>query len=178
MSCFQDPACRLNVGCMSYFRFFGWVGGLGGLVRFCVCGNHRLKTKKKVVMKIIKHCQESFPLTVTGQLLGMDVENSLEISNCYPFPQVTTSSLVPREVEQHEEIDQSQYQMNMMRCVREVNIDHQVVGWYQSSGSQVRPIHHCCRFPSKTSPRQPSFVISPPRYLKPPRMGCTSGQNR
>lgn len=26
-----------------------------------------------------------------------------------------------------------EYQVNMMKCLREVNIDHNVVGWYQST---------------------------------------------
>jgi translation initiation factor 3 subunit H len=27
----------------------------------------------------------------------------------------------------------SQYQLDMMRCLREVNVDNNTVGWYQSS---------------------------------------------
>jgi len=91
-----------------------------------------------VVMKVVKHCQDNYPLTVTGALLGMDVENTLQITNCYPLPQRPSSALSTGEQDRNaDNIDQSQYQMNMMRCVREVNIDHQVVGWYQSSGSQM-----------------------------------------
>mmetsp|Transcript_7125 Transcript_7125/g.31493 ORF Transcript_7125/g.31493 Transcript_7125/m.31493 type:complete len:119 (-) Transcript_7125:1874-2230(-) len=94
-------------------------------------------------MKIIKHCHENLPLTVTGQLLGMDVGENLEITNSYSFPQIQSSTLGPNDVDRGEtDLDHSQYQMNMMICVRNVNIDHQVVGWYQSSGSQVR----CCGF--------------------------------
>lgn len=37
-------------------------------------------------MKIIKHCSESLPNLVTGQLLGLDVRGSLEVTNCFPFP--------------------------------------------------------------------------------------------
>jgi len=91
-----------------------------------------------VVMKIIKHCHENLPLTVTGQLLGMDVGESLEITNSYSFPQIQSSTLGPNDADRGEaDLDHSQYQMNMMICVRNVNIDHQVVGWYQSSGSQM-----------------------------------------
>lgn len=39
-----------------------------------------------VVLKIIKHCQESQPSLVTGQLLGLDIGSSLEVTDCYPFP--------------------------------------------------------------------------------------------
>ncbi|KAI8887804.1 hypothetical protein K501DRAFT_268419 [Backusella circina FSU 941] len=39
-----------------------------------------------VVLKIIKHCRESYPSDVTGQLLGLDDKGSLEVTNCFPFP--------------------------------------------------------------------------------------------
>lgn len=91
-------------------------------------------------MKIIKHCHENFPVPVMGQLLGMDVDESLEITNCYPFMTQpgTGNGGVPEGVDIGAfEEDQQQYQREMMWCVREVNIDHQVVGWYQSTGSQM-----------------------------------------
>lgn len=40
----------------------------------------------KVVLKIIKHCRESYPSDVTGQLLGLDDKGILEVTNCFPFP--------------------------------------------------------------------------------------------
>lgn len=39
-----------------------------------------------VIMKIVKHCQECSPALVTGQLLGLDVGNTLEVTDCFPFP--------------------------------------------------------------------------------------------
>uniref|UniRef100_A0A7S0ZE47 MPN domain-containing protein n=1 Tax=Timspurckia oligopyrenoides TaxID=708627 RepID=A0A7S0ZE47_9RHOD len=99
-----------------------------------------------VVMKIIKHAQENYPSNVAGQLLGMDVESThLEITNSYPFPPLSSSSSEQNDAFGNEEfaldhyvqIDHLQYQLDMMHCVREVNIDHQVVGWYQSTGSKV-----------------------------------------
>lgn len=91
-------------------------------------------------MKVIKHCQENFPLTVMGQLLGMDVDDNLEITNCYPFMTQpgAANGAVPEGMDLAQfERDQQTYQRDMMWCVREVNIDHQVVGWYQSTGSQM-----------------------------------------
>ena len=38
------------------------------------------------VLKIIKHCKESMPAVVTGQLLGLDIGQTLEITDCFPFP--------------------------------------------------------------------------------------------
>lgn len=91
-------------------------------------------------MKVIKHCQENFPMTVMGQLLGMDRNETLEITNCYPFISQPTSAATagPDGVDTVAfEREQHQYQREMMWCVREARIDHQVVGWYQSSGSQM-----------------------------------------
>jgi translation initiation factor 3 subunit H len=80
-----------------------------------------------VVMKIIKHCKESLPMLVTGQLLGLDVNNVLEVTNCYPLP-----ARGEDETEDNDD-DGSDYQMDMMRCLREVNVDNNTVGWYQST---------------------------------------------
>ncbi|XP_003479884.1 eukaryotic translation initiation factor 3 subunit H isoform X1 [Cavia porcellus] len=79
-----------------------------------------------VVLKIIKHYQEEGQGTevVQGVLLGLVVEDRLEITNCFPFPQHT---------EDDAEFDEVQYQMEMMRSLRHVNIDHLHVGWYQST---------------------------------------------
>jgi translation initiation factor 3 subunit H len=60
----------------------------------------------------------------------MDNDQVLEITSCYAFPQDDDDN-------SERESSQSKYQMDMMRCVREVNIDHQVVGWYQSTANQL-----------------------------------------
>ena len=39
-----------------------------------------------VVLKIIKHCKECMPALVTGQLLGLDVGQTLEVTDSFPFP--------------------------------------------------------------------------------------------
>merc|ERR1712087_1077605 len=39
-----------------------------------------------VVAKIIKHCKECLPNFVTGQLLGLDIGATLEITYSFPFP--------------------------------------------------------------------------------------------
>ena len=36
--------------------------------------------------QIVKHCTECQPSLVTGQLLGLDVGNTLEITSSFPFP--------------------------------------------------------------------------------------------
>ena len=47
-----------------------------------------------VVLKIIKHCRESMPALVTGQLLGLDVGQTLEVTDSFPFPVAVQSPAV------------------------------------------------------------------------------------
>ncbi|PKU49586.1 eukaryotic translation initiation factor 3 subunit h [Limosa lapponica baueri] len=49
------------------------------------------KIPEKVVLKIIKHYQEEGQgnEVVQGVLLGLVVDDRLEITNCFPFPQHT-----------------------------------------------------------------------------------------
>ncbi|KPI98568.1 Eukaryotic translation initiation factor 3 subunit H [Papilio xuthus] len=61
------------------------------------------------VMKIVKHCHEescSNMEVAQGALLGLVVENRLEITNCFPFPK-------------HDDtMDEEEYQLDMMRRLR------------------------------------------------------------
>eukprot|EP01100_Stratorugosa_tubuloviscum_P001070 TRINITY_DN1240_c4_g1_i1.p1 TRINITY_DN1240_c4_g1~~TRINITY_DN1240_c4_g1_i1.p1 ORF type:complete len:343 (-),score=162.44 TRINITY_DN1240_c4_g1_i1:118-1146(-) len=79
-----------------------------------------------VVSKIVKHAKENFPQTVTGQLLGIDTQDKLEITNCFPFP--------PRESDEDNDNSTAlaEYQMEMMRSLRAVNYETLAVGWYQT----------------------------------------------
>ena len=42
----------------------------------------------QVVLKVAKHCKESATATntVTGQLLGLDVGQTLEVTDAFPYP--------------------------------------------------------------------------------------------
>ena len=40
----------------------------------------------QVVLKVMQHCDNALPQLVTGQLLGLDVGHTLEITDCFPFP--------------------------------------------------------------------------------------------
>jgi len=79
-----------------------------------------------VALKIIKHCQEEGTggsELVQGVLLGLVEGNRLEVTNCFPFPRHTEDA----------EFDEVDYQMDMMKKLRHVNVDHLHVGWYQST---------------------------------------------
>jgi len=81
------------------------------------------------VLKIIKHCRDAGTNSLgSGQLLGMDItieeSTTLEVTNCFCMP--------PPEEDTDAGAD-SDYTTNMLRCLRDVNVDNNTVGWYQST---------------------------------------------
>jgi translation initiation factor 3 subunit H len=91
-------------------------------------------------MKIVKHCSSTFPTTATGFLVGMDNNGVLEITNAFPFPTIDVSG-----AEGHQNDASSLaaaapraksnivYQNDMIRQLKEVNVDANNVGWYSSA---------------------------------------------
>ncbi|KAF2813530.1 eukaryotic translation initiation factor 3 subunit H [Mytilinidion resinicola] len=93
-----------------------------------------------VVMKIIKASAGAFPTTATGSLVGMDVNGTLQITNSFPFPTVDVpatdghqdsasnlAAAAPRAKAN------TAYQNEMIKFLREVNVDANNVGWYTST---------------------------------------------
>ena len=78
--------------------------------------SERIELDGLVLLKIVKHCTEALPKIVYGSILGLEVEDKLEVTNCYPVPADAGE----------------QYQIDMMHKYREVNVDNNCVGWYQS----------------------------------------------
>lgn len=94
------------------------------------------------VLRIIKHCRESLPTLVAGSLLGLDVGDRLEVTNCFAHPAHGVSEDewgdVSGEVDGSsgagsEQPEGIEYQIEMMRMLREVNVDNNCVGWYRST---------------------------------------------
>lgn len=87
------------------------------------------------VMKIMKHCNENLPTMVAGSILGIDVDGILEVTYSYPFPapKVHTDNAAADEGEAVDEMDSTEYQIEMMKMLRDVNMDNNCVGWYQSA---------------------------------------------
>ncbi|RWS17684.1 JAB1 ubiquitin protease-like protein [Dinothrombium tinctorium] len=85
----------------------------------------------QVVLKIVKHCHEEGGVfaEVQGVLLGLVMDGRLEVTNCFPFPRHT----------EEDDMDDMDYQCVMIRHLRNVNVDHLHVGWYQSNpfGSSI-----------------------------------------
>mmetsp|Transcript_34817 Transcript_34817/g.55920 ORF Transcript_34817/g.55920 Transcript_34817/m.55920 type:complete len:312 (-) Transcript_34817:150-1085(-) len=81
-----------------------------------------------VILQIMKHCRQHVPHPVTGQLLGLDVDDTLQVTHCFGYVQKNSE-----EAGQHTADDGEQYQMEMLRRLREVNVDSNTVGWYQTT---------------------------------------------
>ena len=75
------------------------------------------------LMKIVKHCNDNLPTMVSGSLLGLDVDGVLEVTFSLPLP--NTKSDNPEMGDQEEQIE-------VMRMLRDTNVDNNCVGWYQS----------------------------------------------
>ncbi|KAJ8608590.1 hypothetical protein MRB53_039557 [Persea americana] len=97
-----------------------------------------------VVMRIIKHATSSYPSQVNGALVGLDNNTKLEVTNSFPFPTATPDALSSQD--QYYQPDPASlaaaapraksnvnYQNEMIKYLREVNVDAQSVGWYTST---------------------------------------------
>jgi translation initiation factor 3 subunit H len=81
------------------------------------------------VLKIVKHCNDNLPTMVAGSLLGLDVDGVLEVTYTYPFP-------TPKDRDEggdEDDLEGREYQIDMMNMLRDVNVDNNCVGWYQST---------------------------------------------
>ena len=91
-------------------------------------------------MKLNKHCSQTFPTVATGSIVGMDVNGIVEVTNSFPFPTPDAAS-----AEAHQESIQNlaaaaprtkanaAYQNEMIKYLREVNVDANNVGFYTST---------------------------------------------
>ena len=94
-------------------------------------------------MKIVKACAASFPTTATGSIVGMDVNSTLEITNSFPFPStdIATSDSHPNDHMAASNLAAAAprskanvaYSNEMIKNLREVNVDANNVGWYTSA---------------------------------------------
>jgi translation initiation factor 3 subunit H len=84
----------------------------------------RSDARDQVVLKIIKHAEEdsSSNADVEGVLLGMVTDNQLEVTNCFALPK-----------NDDEGNEDAEYHGKMVRHMRNANVDHLYVGWYQSN---------------------------------------------
>lgn len=75
-----------------------------------------------VVLRIVKHAHDNHPDPVTGPLLGLDDSGTVYVTDCFGYPQALD-----------DEMSGDAFQMEALRCLREVNSDCNITGWYQST---------------------------------------------
>jgi translation initiation factor 3 subunit H len=83
-------------------------------------------------MRIVKHCNENAPTMVAGSLLGIDLDGVLEVTYSFSFPIPKTDG-EGSSGDAVEDLEGGEYQIEMMKMLRDVNIDNNCVGWYQST---------------------------------------------
>lgn len=72
-----------------------------------------------VLLRILRHCKDSSSV-VSGRLLGLDVENRVEVSYAVPHLIVSNSG------------DKEKLTDEMERCLENVGVQYCSVGWYRS----------------------------------------------
>ncbi|KAK2196567.1 bifunctional JAB1-MPN-MOV34 metalloenzyme domain/Eukaryotic translation initiation factor 3 subunit H/MPN domain/eIF3h [Babesia duncani] len=96
-----------------------------------------------VLIKAIKHCKDNYPVPVNGQLLGLDVGDKLEVTNCFPYPQKrdiysalsrekSTANLSDKELEEKADEEFVKYQEKMTDLLHDIRVDCFAIGWYQT----------------------------------------------
>jgi len=79
-----------------------------------------------VVSKIVKHGQESNG-SVTGLLVGIDLNGTLEVSNCFALPGGAIA-----DGDEERQSRGARYQAAMLRALNDIQRDDQAVGFYQT----------------------------------------------
>ncbi|EDO08227.1 translation initiation factor 3 family protein [Babesia bovis T2Bo] len=95
------------------------------------------------LIKALKHCKDNYPVPVNGQLLGLDVGDKLEVTNCLPYPQKrdiynslnrdsNTTNLTEKELEERADDEFVKYQDKMIDLLHDIRVDCFAIGWYQT----------------------------------------------
>ncbi|KAL4064903.1 hypothetical protein V8B97DRAFT_1985372 [Scleroderma yunnanense] len=79
------------------------------------------------VSKIIQHGRDAPLASAHGLLLGLDLEGVLEVSNSFPLPNHASDG------DEKASKSSARYQTSMLRSLREVQGDDNVVGFYQAT---------------------------------------------
>jgi len=99
----------------------------------------RVEVDALVVLQIMKHCQQQAPAPVTGQLLGLDRGSAVEVTHSFGYiskvvEDVPYYARAAQEAQAAQSQDDAEkYRMEMLRRLRDVNVDSNIVGWYQTT---------------------------------------------
>ena len=73
----------------------------------------------QAVLQIVKQCHKALPELASGAILGLDIDDKMEVTHSFPLPGTSSS-------------DDSEYTLGVMRLLRDINVDNCCVGWYTS----------------------------------------------
>jgi translation initiation factor 3 subunit H len=87
------------------------------------------------LLQITKHCQEAMPTIATGTMLGMERNTTLEVTHTFPTPNAETrdngeDGTLNITVDP---VNSVKYQKDMLKHLRDVNVDNNSMGFYRSS---------------------------------------------
>ena len=109
-------------------KLAGW---LAGWLAGCLC--HLIFIRPPELFNCFYENFNTHPYTVycvQGSLLGLDVDRTLQITNSFPFPR-----------QRDGEEDGTDYQMEMMKLLRDVNVDNNCARFFSRS---VQPRKAAC----------------------------------
>lgn len=89
-------------------------------------GLERVEVDALVILQIMKHCRQNSPQPVTGQLLGLDIDGKMQVTHSFGYVQQGTEEAAHQD-------EGEEYSLAMQRLLREVNVDANSVGWYQTT---------------------------------------------
>eukprot|EP00538_Stauroneis_constricta_P001113 CAMPEP_0119560596 /NCGR_PEP_ID=MMETSP1352-20130426/15373_1 /TAXON_ID=265584 /ORGANISM="Stauroneis constricta, Strain CCMP1120" /LENGTH=289 /DNA_ID=CAMNT_0007608615 /DNA_START=75 /DNA_END=941 /DNA_ORIENTATION=- len=92
----------------------------------------KVRVEGLALLKMVKHCHDVLPQMASGSLLGLSTNGGvLEVTHAFPNPESGGGK---------PDFDNSaneDFQLEMMRMLREVNVDNNYIGWYQSMNMGV-----------------------------------------
>ncbi|MDP2439258.1 MAG: hypothetical protein Q8P67_26210 [archaeon] len=92
-----------------------------------------------VAVQIVKHAKDNLPSQVTGQLLGLEENNRVDVTYSFPLLKPAAPSSYSYLASEREEAAEkaaesaTEHQVQMLRRLRRVNVDNNLVGWYQTT---------------------------------------------
>lgn len=92
-----------------------------------------------VVLRIVAHCRLLHPSSATGQLLGVDVESSLQVASCFPFTPKAgrladddAGAAVAAALPSGSDDAASDAHVAMLKALQRLALHANVAGFYQS----------------------------------------------
>ena len=84
-----------------------------------------------VVLQIIQQCESTLPALSKGCLLGLGENNIVEVTHSFGTPIYATAE-EEQQARDSGELYGERYEQEMMKLLKDVNVDNNCVGWYKA----------------------------------------------